>query len=144
MVPLARREITLRHGAALSNSSTPKRQSGALPHAPPLCFFDMGLWKYHDADTDSPHRLQYTHAATRNIVPTKTLPALPARQHSLPTPGAIADSPCSLLINDRIPSKENPSHSTTRLIPVEARFSLRNICSYPRLERQRSLGRFLR
>jgi hypothetical protein len=78
------------------------------------------------------------------MVPAKTLPTLPATQHSFSSPLTISASSGNLLTNDRIPRKVNPNHRITRLIPVETRFRLRNINSSPRRKRELSLGRLLR
>jgi hypothetical protein len=75
------------------------------------------------------------------MVPAKTLPTLPATQHSFSSPLTITASSGNLLTHDKIPRKVNPNHRITRLIPVEARFKLRNIDSSPRHKRERSLGR---
>jgi hypothetical protein len=78
------------------------------------------------------------------MVPAKTLPTLPATQHSFSSPRTITASSGNLLIHDRIPIKVNPNQRITRLIPVETRFKLRNIDSSPRPKRERPLGRLLR
>ncbi len=50
-------------------------------------------------------------AATKKTVPAKTLAALPARQHSFSAADTIADSLCSLLINESIPNSTDPEFS---------------------------------
>jgi hypothetical protein len=54
--------------------------------------------------------------------PANTLTRLPATQQFCSTPGAIANSPCSLLMNDSIPSKQNPSARISKLMPAEIRW----------------------
>ena len=59
------------------------------------------------------------HAAARNIIPAKTLTALPATEKLLSRAEAIANSPCNLLRKESIPRKENPKASVNKLMPVE-------------------------
>jgi hypothetical protein len=70
------------------------------------------------------------HAAARNIIPAKTLTALPATQKLLSRAEAIANSPCNLLRKESIPNKENPKASVNRLIPVEVCLGFLDMRSY--------------
>jgi hypothetical protein len=70
------------------------------------------------------------HAAARNIIPAKTLRALPATQKLFSTAEVIANSPCNLLRKESIPSKENPKASVSRLIPVEVCLGFLDIGTY--------------
>src|SRR3974390_2276835 len=58
------------------------------------------------------------------------LRALPATQQFFSSADPIANSPCSLFINDRIPSNENPSANIIRLTPAEIRFRFPDIACY--------------
>jgi hypothetical protein len=79
------------------------------------------------------------HAAARNIIPAKTLTALPAKQKLFSIALAIANSPSNLLRKESIPSKENPKASVNKLIPVEACLGFLDIGSYRQngIERRR-------
>jgi hypothetical protein len=70
------------------------------------------------------------HAAARNIMPAKTLTALPATQKLFSRAEAMANSPCTLLRKESIPSKENPKASVNKLIPVEVCLEFLDIGSY--------------
>jgi hypothetical protein len=70
------------------------------------------------------------HAAVRNIIPAKTLMALPARQKFFSTAEAIANSPCNRLRKVSTPSKENPKASINKLMPVEVCLGFFGIGSY--------------
>ena len=70
---------------ASEHHTSQKNKAGRFPSTAAL-LLAIGLWMFPDTDADSAHRLQYMHAATRNTVPAKTLPALPARQYSFSTP----------------------------------------------------------
>jgi hypothetical protein len=59
------------------------------------------------------------HAAARNIIPAKTLRALPATQKLFSTAEVIANSPCNLLRKESTPNKENPKANVNRLTLVE-------------------------
>jgi hypothetical protein len=70
------------------------------------------------------------HAAARNIIPAKTLTALPATHKLVSTEEAIANSPCNLLRKESTPNKENPKASVSRLTLVEVCLGFLDIGSY--------------
>jgi hypothetical protein len=70
------------------------------------------------------------HAAARNIIPAKTLRALPATQKLFSTVEAIANSPCKTT-----PNKEKPKASVSRLTLVEVCLGFLDIGSYRQNEK---------
>jgi hypothetical protein len=81
---------------------------------------------------------QEIQAAIRNTEPASMLTRLPTTQQLFASAVAIAESPSGLLMNDRIPRRENPRASIAKLMRAEIFFWSRDIviCFRPTIDGQ--------